>query len=33
MQKAMFYDNKFKYGEYEGPDSVVCKVAIGIVKN
>ena len=33
MKKAEFYDHKFKYGEFEGPSSVVRKVAVGIVKN
>ena len=33
MQKAVFYDNKFQYGEFEGPDAVVRKVAVGIIKN
>ena len=33
MQKAEYYDNRFKYGEFEGPDAVVRKVAVGIVKN
>ena len=33
MNKAEFYDHKFKYGEFEGPSAVVRKVAVGIVKN
>ena len=33
MQKANYYDNKFKYGEFETADAVVRKVAVGIVKN
>lgn len=33
MSKAIFYDEKFKYGDFEGEDSVVRKVAVGIVKN
>ena len=33
MQKASYYDNKYKYGEFERPDSIVRKVAVGIVKN
>ena len=33
MEKASFYDNKFKYGMFEGADSVVRKVAVGIIKN
>ena len=32
MQKATFYDNKFKYGESEDADSIVRKVAVGIIK-
>ena len=31
IQKAIFYDTKFKYGEFEGKDSVVRKVAVGII--
>lgn len=31
MEKACFYDDKFKYGEFEGPKSVVRKVAVGII--
>ena len=33
MDKAGFYDRKFKYGQSEEPDSVVRKVAVGIIKN
>lgn len=33
MEKAAFYDDKFKYGNYEGPEAVVRKVAVGIIKN
>ena len=33
MDKASYYDNKFKYGQFEGPDSVVRKVAVGIIQN
>ena len=33
MQKASYYDNKYKYGEFEAEDAVVRKVAVGIVKN
>lgn len=33
MQKANYYDNKYKYGEFETADAVVRKVAVGIVKN
>ena len=31
MEKASFYDIKFKHGEFEGPESVVRKVAVGII--
>ena len=33
MKKAEFYDNKFKYGEFEPKDAVVRKVATGIILN
>lgn len=33
ISKAIFYDDKFKYGDFEGEDSVVRKVAVGIIKN
>ena len=33
IEKAAFYDEKFKLGDYEGPEAVVRKVAVGIVKN
>ena len=33
MQKANYYDDKFKYGEFEPKDAVVRKVAVGIIKN
>ena len=33
MTKATFYDRKFTEGLFEGPSSVVYKVAVNIVKN
>ena len=33
MAKANFYDRKFTEGIFEGPDSVVKKVAVNIIKN
>ena len=33
MDKAGFYDRKFKYGQSEEPEAVVRKVAVGIIKN
>mmetsp|Transcript_30832 Transcript_30832/g.40957 ORF Transcript_30832/g.40957 Transcript_30832/m.40957 type:complete len:161 (-) Transcript_30832:486-968(-) len=33
MTKANFYDEKFQLGLFEGHDSVVRKVAVGIIKN
>ena len=33
MSKANFYDSKYTQGLFEGPDSVVKKVAVGIVRN
>ena len=32
IEKAEFYDNKYKQGGHEGPDSIVRKVAIQKVK-
>ena len=33
MAKASFYDKKFHDGLFEGPESVVRRQAIGIIKN
>ena len=33
LKKSKFYDAKFKFGDFEGEDSVVRKVAVGIIRN
>lgn len=33
IDKATFYNNKFKYGDFEGDDSIVRRAAVGIITN
>ena len=33
IQKSKYYDNKYKLGEFEGPNAVVRQAAVSLIKN